>query len=57
MTKIMTLREHAKQDLLKKLNKYGKCALIKCPGFGKTYMLANITKQYKKVLYIYIQQK
>lgn len=53
MTKIKSLREHAKKDLLKKLNKYGKCALVKCPGFGKTYMLAGIAEYYDKVLYIY----
>lgn len=40
-------------DIIEKLNKYGKCAMIRCTGFGKTYLMSNITKNYKKVLYLY----
>lgn len=40
-------------DLQSKLDKYGKCALVRCTGFGKTWMLTSILRQYKKVLYLY----
>ena len=46
-------REETILDLVNKLNKYGKCALIRCMGFGKTWLLAHMTKKYKKVLYLY----
>lgn len=36
MTKVEEVREKTQKDLVEKLNKYGKCALIRCTGFGKT---------------------
>lgn len=38
MTKVEKLRLETFKDLLNKLDKYGKCALIRCTGFGKTVM-------------------
>ena len=47
------IRNKTKDDLLTKLNKYGKCALVRCTGFGKTWMLADITTLFQKVLFLY----
>lgn len=35
------------------LNTYGKCALIRPTGFGKTLLLMQLAYEYKRVLYIY----
>lgn len=40
-------------DLDEKLANFGKCALVRCTGFGKTWMLTNLLREYKKVLYLY----
>lgn len=47
------VRDKTRKDLDSKLNMYGKCALVRCTGFGKTWTLASLTKQYNKVLYLY----
>lgn len=46
-------RNETLTDLNEKLDKYGKCALVRCTGFGKTWMLTNLLRQYKNVLYLY----
>lgn len=53
MNIVDTIRDLTKQDLQSKLNRYGKCALIRCTGFGKTWLLADIIHEYEKVLYLY----
>lgn len=47
------IRDKTKTDLNNKLNMYGRCALVRCTGFGKTWILSDITRQYKNVLYLY----
>ena len=53
MDAIELIREKTKQDVLNKLNKYGKCFLIRPTGYGKTYLMAELMPLYKKVLYLY----
>lgn len=53
MDAIELIREKTKQDVLNKLNKYGKCFLIRPTGYGKTYLMAELITLYKKVLYLY----
>ena len=50
---IEIVRDKTRKDLDAKLRTYGKCALVRCTGFGKTWTLASLTKQYNKVLYLY----
>lgn len=52
-TVFQTIWDKTKDDLLEKLEKNGKCALVRCTGFGKTWMLAYITAMFKKVLFLY----
>lgn len=40
-------------DIIVKLNKHGKCAMVRCTGFGKTYIMVNMARHYKKVLFVY----
>ena len=40
-------------DIIAKLKKYGKCAMVRCTGFGKTYLMVKLTESYKRVLYVY----
>lgn len=40
-------------EAVKMLKSCGKCVIIRPTGFGKTFIMANIAKKYKKVLYIY----
>lgn len=47
------LREDTKKDLDNKLQEYNKCALIRPTGWGKTWLLTSLIKDYKNVLYIY----
>ena len=35
------------------LSKYGRCLVVRPTGFGKSYMLAHLSKEYKKSLYVY----
>ena len=53
MCDIIELRQKTYLDMLDKLDKYGKCALIRCTGFGKTWMLSELITHYSKVLYLY----
>lgn len=50
---LVEIREKTLKDLMKKLRLHQKCALIRPTGFGKTCMLTNLIKSYKKVLYLY----
>ena len=47
------IRQKTYEDLMRKLKKYKKCAVIRPTGFGKTWLLASLIFQYKKVLYLY----
>lgn len=49
----MDIRKKTFKDLMDKLEKYGKCAVIRPTGFGKTWLLAELIFKYKKVLYLY----
>ncbi len=46
-------QEKTLQDVLNKVQKYGKCAIVRPTGFGKTFILTELIKHYKKVLYLY----
>ena len=41
------------EDVLDKLKKQGKCAIIRPTGFGKTWILTELIKHYNNVLYLY----
>lgn len=43
-------------DCVRLLDKYGKCFLIRPTGFGKTWLLTELIKGFKKVLYLYPSQ-
>ncbi len=47
------IREKTRDDLLQKIRTYGKCALPRCTGFGKTWILADITTKFPRVLFLY----
>ena len=51
--KIIKIRKDTKEDLVNKLNRYKKCCLIRPTGFGKTWLLTSMIKEYKRVLYVY----
>ncbi len=53
LSAIEYIRKRTFEDMTEKLTTKGKCALIRCVGFGKTWALAKLTTQYKKVLFIY----
>ncbi len=40
-------------EAIKILNNTGKCAILRPTGFGKTVIMAQISRRYKKVLYVY----
>ena len=48
-------KEQAKtlQNAMNLLKEYKKCIIIRPTGFGKTWMLTELIKHYKKVLYLY----
>lgn len=41
------------EDARRILKKYKKCAVIRPTGFGKTYLLTELIRDYKSVLYLY----
>lgn len=53
MTRTEELRKTTYNDLKDKLNQYGKCALVRPTGFGKTGILTRLIKEYKNVVYLY----
>ena len=46
-------RQLTLQDLEDKLATYKTCAVVRCTGFGKTWLLSRLTQKYKAVLYLY----
>ena len=58
MRKIDRLRKETYNEAVALLKKYGKCAIIRPTGFGKTGILTKMIKQggYKKILYLYPAQ-
>ena len=50
---IIETRQNTLDEVMQNLNNHGLCAVIRPTGFGKTYMMAEIMKQYKKVLFLY----
>lgn len=55
MTKVEKLRLKTYNEAVTQLKKYGKCAIIRPTGFGKTGILTKFIKSdtYKKILYLY----
>lgn len=51
--KVLKIRKDTKKDLIDKLTMYKKCCLIRPTGFGKTWLLTSMIKDYKRVLYVY----
>ena len=47
------VRLKTKEDLLDKLTQHGRCAITRCTGFGKTWLLSEISRDYERVLYLY----
>ena len=47
------LQMSTKYDLLNKLDLFGKCGLVRCTGFGKTWMLSELVTSFTNVLYLY----
>lgn len=52
-TVLKSIRDKTKTDLIDKLNRFGRCALLRCTGFGKTWLLADLASDYNTVLYLY----
>lgn len=46
-------QDKTREDLINKLNEYGRCLVPRCTGFGKTTMLSKMIPSYSKVLYLY----
>lgn len=55
MTKVEKLRDQTYKEAVELLNKYGKCAIIRPTGFGKTGLLTRFirSRKYNKILYLY----
>lgn len=49
----MDIREQTFEELINNLNKYGKTALVRSTGFGKTFMLTKLIQRYNNVLFLY----
>lgn len=47
------LRLQTMRDLKARFKKSKRCALVRCTGFGKTWLLSEMTHEYKSVLYLY----
>lgn len=47
------IRNNTRADLMNKLGIYRRCALVRCTGFGKTWLLSDIAKEFNEVLYLY----
>lgn len=46
-------QEKTKLDVIRILKKYHKCIIIRPTGFGKTYIMTSLIREYDKVLYLY----
>lgn len=55
ITPTATFEEQKKtlRDAKRLLKKYHKCLIVRPTGFGKTWMLTELIRSYKKVLYLY----
>lgn len=53
LTPLQLIRAKTKSDLKTKLEEHHRCAVIRCTGFGKTWLLSDISRDYKRVLYLY----
>lgn len=53
LTPVQLVRAKTKSDLKTKLEEHHHCAVIRCTGFGKTWLLSDISRDYMKVLYLY----
>lgn len=47
------MRQKTKIDLKNKLKVFGHCVLARCTGFGKTWLVSQMTQEYNRVLYLY----
>ena len=47
------LRQTTKKEVIDLLTNFKKAAVIRCTGFGKTWLLSEMTTLYNKILYIY----
>ena len=47
------VRNRTKEDLKNKLSLFNRCAVPRCTGFGKTWLLSEIAQEYDTVLYLY----
>ncbi len=47
------VRLKTREDLMDKLTQYGRCAITRCTGFGKTWLLSEVSQDYESVLYLY----
>lgn len=54
--KASMIRIKTNLDMKKKLKEFGKCAVIRPTGFGKTCMATDLVSAYEKVLYLYPTQ-
>ena len=55
MTKVEILRDKTYKEAVSCLQRYGKCAIIRPTGFGKTGLLTRLirSRRYNKILYLY----
>lgn len=53
MDKKSVVRRDTLVDLEKKLKEFGRCALVRNTGFGKTWLLSELISKYSKVLFLY----
>lgn len=53
MGTIQEIREETFRDLEMKLLTNGRCMVVRPTGFGKTFMVSRLIKQYEKVLFLY----
>lgn len=53
MSVVEKRREETYLDLKSKLSEFGKCALIRPTGFGKTGILTRLLKEYNNIIYLY----
>lgn len=51
--KIDMVRQDTYEDVMEKLMSYHKCIIIRPTGYGKTWLLTDLIRQYRKVLYLY----
>ena len=53
MGKLNDVQKKTVNDIMSKLNKYGKCLLIRPTGFGKTKTAMDIIKKYNHIVFLY----